>query len=220
MIKRARYGLFALALVAAILLGCQSQGSADVVQEAEPTTATTMADDQPAAEPNAANPPQGRPGDLLEAVLDTNLLALGILELEETPKAVTLEQAAALLPFWQMIADGGLWGDAETAAVMKQIQAALTESQQAAIAAMDLAVEDQQAWMAEQGIEMPAGDGFQPPEGAGERPAGGGEGQRPEGAGERPAGGGEGQPPEGVGFRGGNVIVRALVDLLTTRAGE
>lgn len=49
-------------------------------------------------------------------------------------------------------------------------------------------------------------------EGAGERPSGDFEGQPPEGAGERPSG--------GAGFRGGNVIVRALVDLLAARAGE
>ncbi len=217
--KKARFGLVVLALVVVVLMGCQSQGAAEVA----PTTAANAAG-QPVAESEEVTPPQGQPGELPQDVLDTNLLALGILELEETAEAVTPEQAGKLLPFWQMVADGGLKGDAETGAVMKQIQAALSESQQAAIAAMDLTAEDQQAWMVEQGVEMPADGDFQPPEDMSEEDRAAMREKmsemRPEGAGERPEGSGEVQRSEGGGFCGGNVIVSALVELLTTRAGE
>jgi hypothetical protein len=91
-----------------------------------------------------------------------NGLALGTLRLEGSEGAVTPAQAAELLPLWQMIGGGSLQGDAETQAVLKQIEGKMTESQLAAIEAMELTWQDMQAWMEEQGVEMPT-----PPSGQG-----------------------------------------------------
>jgi len=97
-------------------------------------------------------------------------LVLGILELEGTENAVTAEQARALLPLWQAIQSGSLQSDAETNAVLKQIEGVMTDEQLAAIAALQLTFQAMGAWMQEQGLD------FGPPEGA---PSGGAEGQGP-----------------------------------------
>ncbi len=90
-------------------------------------------------------------------VLDpTNSLILGTLMLEDGAERVTPEQAANLLPLWQVIQTGSLQSTAETDAVLKQIEGTMTDPQLAAIDAMSLTREDMTAWMAEQGIEMPA----------------------------------------------------------------
>jgi hypothetical protein len=117
-----------------------------------------------AAEPTAT-PGTGagfaRPGDGAAGALDgANELALGTLKLEGSENAVTAQQAAQLSPLWQMIGSGSLQGDAEMQAVVKQIEGVMAEPQRAAIEAMGLTFEDMQAWMEEQGIEMPA-----PPQG-------------------------------------------------------
>jgi hypothetical protein len=158
-----------------------------------------------------------------------NRLALGTLELEDGGDAVTAAQAAELLPLWQVIQGGSLKSDAETEAVLEQIEGKMTEPQLAAIEAMGLTFEDMQAWMQEQGIEIPArpegrqgglgafGDlseeeraqmreQLQTPEERAMRMAEMGV-QRPEGA--------EGRP----GGVQGNVVLEPLIELLTERAG-
>lgn len=127
--------LLAVALVIAALLGCQ---------KADPTPAPEAAIEQ-------LGPGAGPAGNLV----GVNGLALGTLELEGTEDAVTPAQAAELLPLWQIVQGGSLQGDAETQAVLKQIEGAMTESQLAAIETMELAFEDISAWIEEQGIEMP-----------------------------------------------------------------
>jgi hypothetical protein len=87
-------------------------------------------------------------------------LALGIFRLQDAENAVTPTQAKTLLPLWQAIQSGSLQGDAETNAVLKQIEAAMTAQQLAAIAAMQLTREDLGSWMREQGIN------FGPPPGS------------------------------------------------------
>lgn len=133
--------ILAVALVT-ILVGCQAQATEQVadVNVSEPST---MAEQRPGG---------------LDA---TSGLVLGTLRLEGTPDAVTPEQAASLLPLWTVIQGGSLQGAAETEAVLKQVQANMSEAQLAAIEAMGLTMEDMEAWMQEQGIEMPAprGDG-------------------------------------------------------------
>jgi hypothetical protein len=89
----------------------------------------------------------------------TTRLALAIFRLEGTENAVTPAQASELLPLWQIIQGGSLQGQAETDAVLKQIEAKFTEPQWAAIDAMALSFQDIGAWMQEQGIEMPRPDG-------------------------------------------------------------
>ena len=55
--------------------------------------------------------------------LDTmTRLALGTLKLEDTGNAVSAGQAAELLPLWKMLQSGTLQGDAESNAIVKQIE--------------------------------------------------------------------------------------------------
>ncbi len=87
-----------------------------------------------------------------------NQLAFGIMQLDGTLNAVTLEQAKTLIPFWQAIIS--LSGDETTAseeltAVQDQIVAVLTAEQLQAIAAMQLTNADLNAFYAEFGIVLP-----------------------------------------------------------------
>lgn len=109
------------------------------------------------------------------AVLDTDYeralsasiqLGLGTFELKRTENAVTAEQAKTLLPLWQAIQRGSLQSDAETNAVLRQIEEAMTPEQLAAIAAMQLTRENLGAWMQGQGVAFdppPGTDGNQNP---------------------------------------------------------
>jgi LysM repeat protein len=82
-----------------------------------------------------------------ESALDAgDQLALGTLYLEGTANAVTEDQAAALLPLWQAMQGNELQDNAERDAVLRQIEATMTEAQVAAIAAMQLTQQDAQAW--------------------------------------------------------------------------
>ena len=96
-------------------------------------------------------------------------IALGTFLLEGTETAVTSEQAKALLPLWQVIVSGSLESTAETDAVLKQIEGAMTPAQVSAIAAMQLTAEDMRTWAQEQGVSLggPGNGtgGFAPPEG-------------------------------------------------------
>jgi hypothetical protein len=209
-------------LVVVVLVGCQ---------QAESTAAPEVA--------GPAGPGAG-PGAGL-ALSDG--LALGTLKLEGTEGAVTPAQASELLPLWKMIQGGSLQGDAESQAVLKQIQAKMTESQLAAIRAMGLTWQDLGAWMQQQGIEMPtrpSGQGggagafgnlsdeeraklrqeFQDmsPEQRATRMAEMGI-QRPQGAPE----GQESSPgawPDRGGLRQSSVLLEPLIALLTARAAQ
>jgi hypothetical protein len=59
-----------------------------------------------------------------------------------------------LLPLWQAIQNGVLQNDAETNAVLKQIEGTMTAEQLAAIAAMQLTAEDVTAYAQENGLAM------------------------------------------------------------------
>ena len=126
--------LSSVLLIIVALVGCR---------EAEPTTAVATG-----AETNTGMPRGG--------IDPTNALALGTFRLEGSENAVTAEQAAKMLPLWTIINSGSLQGNAETQAVLDQIEVQMTEDQLAAIEAMDLTFEDMGTWMEEQGIEMPA----------------------------------------------------------------
>jgi hypothetical protein len=169
---------------------------------------------------------------------DTNLLALGTLQLEGTDQAVTPEQAAKLLPLWTLIQEGTLQGDAETQAVVRQIRNTMTADQLAAMEAMSLAQEDFQARFQEQG------EGLRRPEGEDVRvPAEPGDFDAEDRAAlrerlqsmtdeeravamaamglERPEGGMPGQRPGVAGtMRGGNAMLLPLIELLVSRAAE
>jgi len=213
--KRTKALVLSMGVVAMVVLGgCRT---------AEPTVSATGGDVEAAP----------------VRVSDMDLLALGILELEESDDAVTPEQASEMLPLWKMLASGGLRGDTESASVMKQIEKTLTASQSTTIGTMDLTSEDQQVWMEEQGIEHPEGGGFaQAGDMTDEERAALREKFQNMSAEEREqaraemgievprgAGGGlssgDGTGSRGAaGLRGGNAVVQALIDLLTERAAE
>lgn len=130
-----------LLVVVIVLAGCSKTEPAPV--------ADVGAADTP---PDVGSAPPGGPRGLD----GTNGLALGTLRLEGTENAVTPAQAADILPLWEMVASGSLQGEAETNAVLKQIETKLSESQLAAIEGMELTFEDVGAWMQEQGVEMPS----------------------------------------------------------------
>lgn len=170
-------------------------------------------------------------------------LALGTLQLEETENAVTPEQAKTLLPLWQAL-QGGVTAQAEINAVLKQIEKTMTPEQLQTIAAMQLTQEDLQAWMQEQGLQIPGGPGggLPTPGAMATRPAWSGEGEMPpeiatrraefENMGEEEraamrataqAGGGIPGRPGGVSGAGGRqlmILLNPLIELLKTRAGE
>lgn len=128
------------ALVVALLSGCSTQ-------EAEAAAVPAMSGETQPAEPA---------GSIRNGLDATSALALGTLKLEETGNAVTQAQAAEMLPLWQVVTGGLLQGQAETDAVVKQIESKLTDAQRVAIEAMGLTQQDVNDWMSEQGIEMRA----------------------------------------------------------------
>jgi hypothetical protein len=134
--------LLTTVLIIAALVGCQ---------KIEPTPAAS-AGTNTSVDVSAAISPAGTQRGLD----DITRLALGTLNLEDTEDAVSPAQAAEMLPLWQVIQSGSLKSNAETQAVLKQVEAKMTESQLAAIEAMGLTFEDVQTWMQKQGIEMPA----------------------------------------------------------------
>jgi hypothetical protein len=208
------------------LVGCGKAEPTQGVEEAEVESLSPGA-------PGAFGGPDG-------GLQGVNRLALGTLKLEGTEDAVTPEQAAAMLPLWQAIQGGSLRGDAETDAVLKQIEGTLTDAQRAVIDDTELTFQDIGAWMEEQGIEMPA------------RPGGGQGGpgafqnmsedervklreefqnMTPEQRATRMAemgmqrpGGGQGGPGGQVGRPGGagrgGFLVEPLIELLTERAAQ
>ena len=95
------------------------------------------------------------PNDYEGALPPTNQFVLGILLLEDTENAVTGAQAAAMLPLWQALQSGSIQNQTERAAIMAQIEGALTEDQYEAIAAMQLTFTDLNDWAQANGIELP-----------------------------------------------------------------
>lgn len=89
--------------------------------------------------------PAGLNENYTDALPVVEQLALGSLRLEETEQAVDESQAATLLPLWQAyqaLSASDKAAEAEIAAVVKQLQQAMTSEQIAAIAAMQLTAED------------------------------------------------------------------------------
>lgn len=140
-IKTVSYTLLALALATALVAGCGS---------AEPA-------------PGAAPADSGASGQLDTSYADaldvSGQLALGTLRLEETENHVTAEQAAMLLPLWQALRSGTLQSEAETGAVLKQIQGAMTPGQITAIQAMQLTADSMRSWVESQGLGFREGQG-------------------------------------------------------------
>ncbi len=109
-------------------------------------------------------------------------LVLGSFELEGSEQAITPEQAADLLPLWQVyqsLTESDSAAQAEIEALLEQIQETMTPEQMSAIEAMQLTREDMGAIMEELGVAMGGGrntgntgntgnqgqGGFAPPDG-------------------------------------------------------
>ncbi|MFZ5909132.1 MAG: hypothetical protein ACOYYU_03865 [Chloroflexota bacterium] len=89
-------------------------------------------------------------------------LVLGSFRLEGTDQAITAEQAADLLPLWQVyqgLTESDTAAQAEIDALLEQIQEAMTDEQMSAIQAMQLTREDMRAIMEERGVTMGGGPG-------------------------------------------------------------
>lgn len=95
-------------------------------------------------------------------------LIIGTLQLEDTDQAITTAQATKLLPFWIALQSGAITNQAESNAVLKQIESAMGAEQMQAIAAMGITNQSIGEWAAANGIEMPQG-GPGGPGGAGGR---------------------------------------------------
>lgn len=104
-----------------------------------------------------------------------NQLLLGALKLEESAHPLSATQAAALLPLWQGIRgtmNSGAAAQAETDALLKQIEAGLSAEQRAAIRGWKLTQVDLQEWARSQGITLGSGNA---PGGMGAGEPGGGQ---------------------------------------------
>jgi hypothetical protein len=175
-------------------------------------------------------------------------LVIGTLKLDETEYAVTAEQAAELLPLWQVyqsLSSSDTAAQEEIDALIEQIEETMTPQQNQAIAEMQLTQEDVFAVMQEQGMtfgDRPeagggapqgggGGGGFTPPGGGGFAPPGGG---APGGGGGFPGGDGQGLSPDQIataqaareaGGAGGfnrtpAPLIEALIDSLKEKSGS
>jgi hypothetical protein len=91
-----------------------------------------------------------------------NQLLLGILRLEDGADALTKDQAAKLLPLWQGIRatmKSGAASEAETTALLAQIEGALTADQLSAIGEMKLTQANLQEWAKSRGLSVGTGEG-------------------------------------------------------------
>jgi hypothetical protein len=96
------------------------------------------------------------------ALPQRNQLLLGTVGLADAGAPVTAAQAQKLLPLWQGIRatlNSGAASDAETNALLTQIEAVLTDAQITAIRDMKLTQTQLQDWAKSQGITTGAGDG-------------------------------------------------------------
>ena len=146
-----------------VLAGC---GGAAGAPAPAPTQAAEAAPAAAAAPAVAAAPASGSTTALDTtyegALSQRNQLLLGTLMLEESDWPVAAEQARTLLPLWQGIRGtmrSGAAAQAEIDALLKQIEAAMTADQIAAIREMKLTQAELQAWAKSQGLSVGTGEG-------------------------------------------------------------
>jgi len=138
-----------LLTVAALLLGACG-GAAEVKTSTIGTTSTTSAATGAALDITYEN-----------ALPIRNQLLLGTLRLHDSAQPLSAAQAAALLPLWQGIRgtmNSGAAAQAETDALVKQIESSLTAEQVAAIRGWKLTQADLQEWARSQGIAVGTGN--------------------------------------------------------------
>lgn len=129
----------------------------------------------------------------------SSTLVIGTLKLEETDQAVASEQAADLLPLWQVLKSltgSDTAAQEEIEAIIEQIQDTMTDEQMSTIEGMDLTREDIFTTMQELGIEFGFGGRDGPPEGFGSGQGGGFSGDGPPGGGQGGGFGGQEFTPE------------------------
>jgi hypothetical protein len=234
-----KISLFSIILVLGLLLSACGSSSVDVMDENGENQSVNVDNS------DLVNPERTRePGEFQFDIPSQTLLIVGTFELEETELAVQADQAAELLPLWQVLKgllESETAAEAEVDALVDQIAETMTGEQMQAIESMDLTMENFTALNEELGLDsafrrsggMEDGEessGFQRPEGMPEglRPGGG------------PGGGGgpaEGLSPEeldsfrstreaagggtGFGMRGGGMmnipIIEALIELLQSK---
>jgi hypothetical protein len=178
-----------------VLTACAPQASAG--------SGTTT---DPAAQTNGQQSAQGTPqpnGGFGANMTVEDKLAMGTLKLEGTDKAVTAEQAKTLLPLWKAVksmSSSDTTSAEELAAVYQQIQDSMTVEQVQAIKDLNMTPTDQQALMAQYGVEGPQASGTRPSSTrTANNSTGGGQGGGPgAGQGGGPGGGGF-MPPDGGG---------------------
>ncbi|HSN76484.1 MAG TPA: hypothetical protein VL334_15515 [Anaerolineae bacterium] len=117
-----------------------------------------------AATGQAAPAPSGAVLDLSyeNALPARNQLLLGALNLEDSQWPLSATQARALLPLWQGIRgamNSGASAQAETDALLGQIEAGLLPEQLAAIRGWKLTQVDLQEWARDEGLEVGTGSG-------------------------------------------------------------
>jgi hypothetical protein len=91
-----------------------------------------------------------------------NQLLLGTLKLEDSQWPLSATQARALLPLWQGVRgamNSGASAQAETDALLQQIEAGLLPEQLAAIRGWKLTQVDLQAWARDEGLAVGTGSG-------------------------------------------------------------
>jgi hypothetical protein len=152
-------------------------------------------------------------------------LILGTLMLEGTDNAVTAEQAAQLLPMWQMMKElesSDTAATQEKGGLIEQIQETMTKEQIQAIAAMKLTQSDAFAYMQKAGLMQrpkqsgtPAASGSTsgnfPADAGGAPPAGF------TGGGDMPAGGGGPNGRTGAGTSGGANLTSEQIATMEAR---
>ena len=165
---------------------------------------------------NAQQFNQGQSTDTSPAEMPlASKLVVGSFKLEGTDNAITAEQAAELLPLWevyQQLSTSDTAAQEEVTALTEQIQETMTTDQMSAIDAMNLTPQDIFTVMQEQGVQSGGnqqgtqnngsqqnGNNFGPPEGGGQFFVGPGGGGAPGGdGGSRRFGDGQGLSPEQI----------------------
>ena len=144
-----------LILAVATLLALSSCGRGEESTADSSSEPAANASQASGSEGASQTPSSALASDYEGALPPTNQLILGILRLEETDDAVNGAQAATMLPLWQALQSGSIQNQSERAAILRQIEGALSEAQIEAIGAMQLTFTDMNDWAQASGIELP-----------------------------------------------------------------
>jgi len=137
-----------LSLLALGLTACSSSGNTETTTQTDAATQT----------------------DAPEAVV----LLISTWKLDGTPQEITSEQAAKLLPLWQLfqtLSTSNTTAPEEVEAVLKQIKQVMTPEQLETMASMNITLDEMRAFMQEMGVAGQGG-GTGPGGGMGQPPAG------------------------------------------------